>query len=222
MGDGYCVLVLAYFGTPSLPEHLREVPLEYFGTAFRWLAAQDQVVPDDYELIGGSRGGELALLVASRDPQVRAVVAIDPSSVLFPSPPTGVFDAIGRHHAAWTQNGQALPFVQVPLSFAAISGLIAGKQRGMLELALAKGLAADDAAIPVERINGPLLCISNLRDEIWPSSVMCDQTEDRLSRRAHRFAFERISFDETHYTCRVETCWATILRFLDQHFGSAP
>jgi hypothetical protein len=35
---GCATLALAYYGLPGLPDTLREVPLEYFGTALRFLA----------------------------------------------------------------------------------------------------------------------------------------------------------------------------------------
>jgi len=81
--QGFCVLSLAYFGTEHLPNQLRAIPLEYFSTAFDWLANQKElVIPEDYAVVGGSRGAELALLLASRFPEIKTVVAIAPSSVL--------------------------------------------------------------------------------------------------------------------------------------------
>ena len=38
VGAGFTVLSLAYFGLESLPPALVAVPLEYFETAFAWLA----------------------------------------------------------------------------------------------------------------------------------------------------------------------------------------
>ena len=41
------------------------------------------------------------------------------------------------------------------------------------------------AAIPVERINGPVLLVSATRDEVWPSKEMADAMMRRL--QAHGF-----------------------------------
>ena len=43
-GHGYPTLSLAYFNEPGLPKTLKEIPLEYFAKALRWLGAQPGVV----------------------------------------------------------------------------------------------------------------------------------------------------------------------------------
>jgi hypothetical protein len=49
VGRGYRVMSLAYFKEPGLPRSLEEIPLEYFETAFDWLARQPQIVADAYD-----------------------------------------------------------------------------------------------------------------------------------------------------------------------------
>ena len=84
------------FGADNLPPDLRSIPLEYFSKASHWLSSQDkQVIPNYYGLIGLSRGAELALLLGSRYSEVKGIVAIAPSSVVFPGPPTGFLDLLG-------------------------------------------------------------------------------------------------------------------------------
>jgi acetyl esterase/lipase len=61
---GYPTLSLAYFGEPGLPRELVNVPLEYFARAVRVLRRQPGVDPDHIAVMGDSRGGEAALLVA--------------------------------------------------------------------------------------------------------------------------------------------------------------
>ena len=71
VGQGFCVLSLGYFGTGDLPADLRGIPLEYFAKAFHWLSTQEGlVVPNDYAVMGVSRGAELALLLGSRYPKL--------------------------------------------------------------------------------------------------------------------------------------------------------
>ena len=109
--QGFCVLSLGYFGTGGLPADLRGVPLEYFARAFHWLSTQEGlVVPNDYAVMGVSRGAELALLLGSCYPEISAVIAIAPSSVVFPGPPTGTLDALRGQHSAWSLNGHELSF----------------------------------------------------------------------------------------------------------------
>lgn len=72
---GYAALALAYFAEEGLPSTLDRIPLEYFGTALEWLAAHPRVNAERIAVSGVSRGGELALLLGSTFPAIRAVVA---------------------------------------------------------------------------------------------------------------------------------------------------
>lgn len=105
---GFVTLALAYFGIEPLPPGLVEIPLEYFGTAIRWLQQQDGVSPHSPAVLGRSRGGELALLLGATFPEIRAVVAYVPSGVLW-----GGVQVAGP---AWTHNGQPLAFLAAGLT----------------------------------------------------------------------------------------------------------
>ena len=59
----------------------RGMPLELFDRALGWLKAQEEVDGARLAIVGGSKGAEAALIVASRHPELRAVVAGMPSSV---------------------------------------------------------------------------------------------------------------------------------------------
>jgi len=222
LGEGYCVLSLAYFRAPGLPEDLREIPLEYFANAFRWLAEQEAVYPDDYAFIGISRGGEATLLLASRYSQIKAVVALVPSYVVFPGNPTGFFDALAGQHSAWSYQGQPLPFVPMPVSLTSARGLLtvwtgSPDTVSMFDEALQNKMAVEAAAIPVEDIGGPMLCISELHDEQWRSTLMCAQIMERLDQNGFPFFHEHISYDRPHGWCGAE-CGEKIVDFLGEHF----
>jgi dienelactone hydrolase len=218
--SGYYVMSLAYFGARGLPDDLRAIPLEYFAKAFRWLSVQKEVIPDNYVVMGVSRGAELALLLSSVYPQVKAVVAIGPSSVVFPGPPTGVLDALRGQHSAWSLEGREVPFARVPYSFATVRGMISGKRTRMFENALANARAVEKATIQVEKARGPILLVSFTKDQIWPSTFMCEQVLHRLT--AHGFAFQcqHQAYPTTHSNWSVEPCWTGILAFLKQQSGA--
>ncbi|KZY14260.1 hypothetical protein A3726_14000 [Erythrobacter sp. HI0037] len=59
------------------------VPLETFDAALRYLLAREDIDTDRIGLVGGSKGAEGALLFASMRPEIRAVVASMPSSVVW-------------------------------------------------------------------------------------------------------------------------------------------
>ncbi|MFD7157897.1 acyl-CoA thioesterase/BAAT N-terminal domain-containing protein [Kribbella sp. NPDC059898] len=100
---GYPVLALAYFHAPGVPADLRDVPLEYFASAARWLARQPGVDPAHLVVMGTSYGSEPALLLADHFPElVAATVLYAPGSYV-----TGSFPHPGG--AAWTYRGTSLP-----------------------------------------------------------------------------------------------------------------
>ncbi|HKS21697.1 MAG TPA: acyl-CoA thioester hydrolase/BAAT C-terminal domain-containing protein [Thermoanaerobaculia bacterium] len=73
---GYAALAVAYFGIAPLPDDLDRIPLETVDRAVAWLRAQPSVDPKRIAIWGGSKGAELALVAASRNPAIRAVVAV--------------------------------------------------------------------------------------------------------------------------------------------------
>jgi hypothetical protein len=143
----YAALALAYFAADALPRNLERVPLETVDRAVEWLRKQPTVDPNRIAIVGVSKGAELALLSASRNPRIKAVVAIAPSSV--------VFQNLGRGRAStssWTSGGADVPFAPFIQSDAF------DKTRRLVDLYEASLEVAPPAArIPVERISGPIL-----------------------------------------------------------------
>ncbi|MFC7483467.1 acyl-CoA thioester hydrolase/BAAT C-terminal domain-containing protein [Luedemannella flava] len=98
---GHPTLTLAYFGLPGLPATLRDIPLEYFATAARLLAAQPQVDRGAVVVSGYSRGSEAALLLANDHPDlIRGTVLYAPNDKVESSFPAG--------GDAWTRGGKPL------------------------------------------------------------------------------------------------------------------
>jgi dienelactone hydrolase len=62
------------------------------------------------------------------------------------------------------------------------------------DLASRRDLAA--AAIPVERIRGPVLLLSAGDDRGWPSSELSDIALRRLERHAHPFPFQHVRYPD--------------------------
>ena len=214
MDQGYCVLSLAYFGAEGLPKVQRAIPLEYFAKAMHWLGAQKEVLPNDYAVMGVSRGAELALLLGTRYPDIKTVIAIAPSSVVFPGPPTGIWDALHGQHSAWSFGGRELPFVPIPYSWTSLRGMITGNRTRMFEKALRDQRAVAAADIPIERIQGPILLLSFTRDQVWPSTLMSNQLMRRLREAGFRPRYEHAAYDTTHSNWSIEGCWTNILGFL--------
>lgn len=195
---GYAVLALSYFGLEDLPPTLAHIDLDYFRRAVTWLLDQPEVDGDArLTVIGLSRGGELALLLGSRDDRIGAVVAAAPSSIRQAGLTKNYTDF---SQPAWEDGGQPLPFVKGGrytfrsfLSFARI-WLFARpmRQRRDFERGLADAAAAD-AAIEVERIAGPVMLVAGGDDQLWPSDVYSGRIVERL--RDSGFTHEVLRLD---------------------------
>jgi dienelactone hydrolase len=199
-GDGFAVLALAYFGMEELPPALVDVPLEYFATAVSFMQAHPAVGGDRLAVMGGSRGGEAALLAGATDPRVRAVVSTVGSGVMRQGIPPGdtLLELLTNRVPAWSQHGRSLPFLpsSVPPELAE---QLASGEPVELALALLEGLGDADAVaaatIPVERIHGPVLLVSAGKDKAWPSVALNEIALERLRRSGHRWPVEHLVYE---------------------------
>jgi acetyl esterase/lipase len=180
---GYAALALAYFGVDPLPKRLEAIPLETVTRGIDWLAARPEVDPTRIVLEGGSKGGELALLVASREPRIRATAAVVPSAYVW----FGLaFEPGHAETSSWSAGGAPVPYVPSdPAADAAIGraftfgGTIAYRDTYAASLATAPAAVRERALIPVERIAGPVLCIAGGDDREWDSPGACRMVHDR-------------------------------------------
>lgn len=188
---GFAALALAYFAYEGLPASLVDIPLEYFETAIRWMQGCERVHDDGLAVIGTSRGGELALLLGATFPTITAVIAYAPSAV--------VFGGISREQsggAAWTYRGMPLPFVpgrDDPTDAETANREPIALTPGFLR-ALEDRAAVERAAIPVEKIHGPVLLISGQEDQMWPSSLFADMVVARLDAHHYPYPYHHLSY----------------------------
>jgi hypothetical protein len=170
--QGYNALHLAYHNAPGKSAKLKNIPIEDFTRALDWLKRQDGVDPERIGIIGYSKGAEAALLVATRYPGIRAVVAGMPTSVLWDGMSPENF-AISNASSSWSEEGK--PLASLPYG-------LPGEGPGMLSV-FNKGLARltdfPEAIIPVERFKGDLLLVCGEADTLWPACPMSDQIVER-------------------------------------------
>jgi len=127
-------------------------------------------------VLGISRGGELALLLASAFPKVRAVVGFAASSVVWPGFTQGL-----ECHAAWTRKGKDVAFAvprMTPLPPKASETLVS---RPWFFSAARDENARQRAMIPVELIRGAVLLVSGGDDQVWPSHFLAELAMQRLN-----------------------------------------
>lgn len=181
---GYAVLALAYFQKVPLPVTLTELPLEYFDLAIQWLENHPRVDGKRLGVFGFSKGAEAALILASRNSAVRAVVAAAPSHVAWEG--LNRYKPAGR--SSWSLNGSPVCYVPYDRTVKFSSPLAMYMQ----SLAIAPGL--HDSSIVVEKINGPVLLLSGDRDNLWPSTYMAEQIMARFKKKNSLHAHQHICY----------------------------
>ena len=203
---GYTVLTLAYFGYNSsgqIPNKLRHIPLEYFKKAMDWTEDQPQTSKGRFAVIGNSRGGEAALLLAIQYPKISTVVALVSSAYV-----GGAYDKKRKvSGSAWTFEGKEIPYVdyqKAVVNYNQWWEIIYDKEE------------VQPFAIPVENMSAAVLLLSGEKDKIWPSTEMSKRIIRRLEENRYKFPFQHISYDTGH-NIRVES-WPDLLRFIKKHY----
>ncbi len=80
--------------------------------------------------------------------------------------------------------------------------------------------ALDAASIPVEQIEGPVLFVSAVHDEVWPSAEMSDAMMQRLDRRGFHHVHEHLAVEGGHES--FPPAFPRVVAFLDQHLDCPP
>jgi uncharacterized protein len=210
--QGYGVLALAYFKAEGLPEQLQEIPLEYFARALRWIEAQPLADARRIGVYGVSKGGETALLLASRHPQIKAVVAGVPSSVVWQGINFADYTSV---KSSFSLDGKPVPFLPYDMS---------APFTGIHDLYLRSLRTLDrhpETIIPVEKIAGPVLLISGKSDTLWPSALMADQVIARLDAKGFKHPHRHLAYADAGHGAAVPparagapasaSSWATAL-----------
>ncbi|WP_276301143.1 acyl-CoA thioester hydrolase/BAAT C-terminal domain-containing protein [Halorussus lipolyticus] len=202
---GYAAFCVEYFDGPGRPDGLDRIPLEYFGRAIDWLVDQPEVDGERVGAVGFSRGGEAVMLTGAHFDRVGAIVAYSASGYTFPAPTW--MPGVEEEGPAWTLDGEVIPYLPV-------DELVTAEQDGFEDVVenddvdastLAVENATDEqlreAAIPVERIDGPVLLVSGGDDAIWPSADLAGVADDRLA--DHSWPAEHLVFPDAGHAIRT-------------------
>lgn len=208
LDKGYAFLAIGYFNVAGAPPQLDKIALEDIHDAITAATNHTGVDRERIAIIGGSRGADLAMLVASYYKDIKCVVGLVPSHVVFPGN-TGHLSA-----SSWTCQGKELPFV--PVTREAVPALMSRNLRHAFEVMLKDTAAENRSLIKVENINGPLLLLSATKDEICPSSPMSEKIIARLKAYHTPFYNHHIAIEGSHSEPLKH--FDLVFRFLDQYF----
>ncbi|MFD2522398.1 acyl-CoA thioester hydrolase/BAAT C-terminal domain-containing protein [Emticicia soli] len=208
INKGYAFLALGYFGAEGAPDMLDRISLEKVHDAIVEATKNLKIDKNRIALIGGSKGAELALLLASHFNDIKCVIAIVPSHVAFP----GLTNHLST--SSWTYQGKEVPYV--PVSEEAIPALIKRDLRTAFDTMLNDKAAVEKAAIHVEHINGPVFLLSATQDEMWGSTPMSDAIIARLKQHNFTHHYEHIAIEGGHAAPLKH--FNKIFDFLANHF----
>ena len=182
--NGYVSLAVSYYRAPGRPSDLIQVPIEPVLQAVAWLQQQPDVDPQRIGAMGGSWGAIVALAAAAHDPRLRTVV----SWVGSPAPFRGIrrdvppadFRGVDAPPLSW----RGLPLPYLPFDEDADWSQPNAVQARQLEQAM----------LPIERINGPVLFVAGGDDRLGDSARMAAVGQRWLRERRARPQPDQVAY----------------------------
>lgn len=210
---GHAALVAAYMQEPELPTALCEIPVEVIGRALRVLRAETGA--SAVGMVSASVGTQGALsALALGAAEVDCAVAIAPSSVIWQALPANG----GRlpSTAAWSHGGEPPPWLPIHgerilpelLKRALLRRLSRRPRPSALRMLRAYEASLGDlekverAAIPVERIDCPLMLVCGEDDQMWPGARMAQAIVQRRGTVAAAESDVLLSFPDAGHFVR--------------------
>ena len=187
---GYAILAIGYFNAEGTPRDLDRISLDAISDTIMSISKNSKIDESKIALIGGSRGGELVLNLASRFNHFNAVIAMSTSNVSFPA------ITWSANTSSWTYKNKEVSYV--PAGLNTISPAIKGDLYTAHILMLEDEEAVKKAEIQVENINGPILILSGKDDDQWPATTMSNRIIERLKENNFKFYKEHIILDGGH------------------------
>lgn len=205
---GYALLAIGYFNAEGTPRNLDRISLDAISDTIMNIAKRNSKINESkIALIGGSRGGELVLNLASRCNHFNAVIAMSTSNVSFPA------ITWSANTSSWTFKGEEVPYVPAPLK--TILPALKGDLYTAHKMILENKKAVKNAEIEVENINGAILILSGKNDDQWPASEMSDKLVQRLKNKKFKHHYQHIKLKGGH-TAPLKN-FNLIYDFLDKH-----
>jgi dipeptidyl aminopeptidase/acylaminoacyl peptidase len=158
--------------------------------------------------MGGSKGGELVLNLASRYREFNGVIAMSTSNVSFPA------ITWTANTSSWMYDDEEVIYVPAPLK--KISPTLKGDLYTAHAMMLEDNEAVKKAEINVDNINGPILIISGKDDDQWPAPEMSEQIIRRLKQNNFKHYYNHIQLNGGHVAPLEH--FNLVYDFLEQHF----
>lgn len=204
---GYAILAIGYFNAEGTPRNLDRISLDAISDTIMSIAKNSKINESKIALIGGSRGGELVLNLASRFNHFNAVIAMSTSNVSFPA------ITWSANTSSWTYKNKEVSYV--PAGLNTILPAIKGDLYTAHSLMLEDEEAVKKAEIQVENINGPILILSGKDDDQWPATLMSNRIIERLNENGFKYYKEHIILNGGHIEPLKQ--FNLVYNFLEKH-----
>lgn len=188
--EGYAFLAVGYFGSPTTPTYLDRISLNAIHDSIINIVQHPMIDESKIGLIGGSKGAELALNLASGYQEYGVVIAIVPSHISFPAL------TMTANTSSWEYNGKEVRYAQAPLKM--IGPALKGDHLGAFSMILDDANEVMNSTIKVENINGAIFLLSATEDEMWPSSFMSEEIMKRLKAHEFSYPYQHIAIEGGH------------------------
>ncbi len=191
---GFNVLSLAYFKEQGLPAKLAEIPLEYFERVFAWLSKNPITSGKAIQFLGISKGGELALLLASKYHFITKVAAFWPHAYCFEG-------TNFKNVSSWAYGGKSLPFIRYKkhwLFANMISCFIKNEPFGLTythKKALNAAKDREVARIKIENAKANILLFAGKQDNMWNSYDGCVQIMGDLRKHNYQYDYDFVGYE---------------------------
>ncbi len=204
---GFAVLAIGYFKSNGTPTNLDRISLDAIHDTILSVAQHPKIDKTKIILMGGSRGGELALNLASRYTDFKGVIAMSTSNVSFPAL------TWSANTSSWTYKNKEVNYV--PATLKTILPALKHDLYTAYSMMLEDKAAVKKAEIAVENINGYILLISGKNDDQWPATEMSDQIVKRLQNNNFKYYYSHIKLNGGHIA-PLEN-FNVVYDFLDKH-----
>jgi dienelactone hydrolase len=170
--QGFAVLAIAYYTqtyqpAAHVPTSGIEIDVNQIERARAWIATRTGADAARIGIWGQSKGGEFAMVAASRFAWLKAAVGCVPSDIVWQG--FGDGETVPPPRSTWRLDGKPLPFV--PL-FPYADGRYRDNTDRYERSRRYHPAEAQAAKIPIERTRAKLLLIGGDRDEVWASGAM--------------------------------------------------
>ena len=205
---GYAILAIGYFNADGTPSNLDRISLDAISDTIMNIAKNSKIDASKIALIGGSKGGELVLNLASKFNQYKAVIAMSASNVSFPAL------TWASNTSSWTYKNKEVPYV--PATLKTISPSLKGDLYTAFSIMLEDEKAVKKAEIEVEKINGSILILSGKNDDQWPATLMSNKIIERLNSNHFKHYNKHIALNGGHIAPLEH--FNLVYDFLEKHF----